>query len=312
MEIRTDRYVPTPRLSVALPPQVEQKLEQLPEDRYYDAESDAAARQAYYGQLKPNGDKADFFDRLSALLSDTHQPLDYDPRGYNWVHMGPDMRLQPLYGDQVEHEQAKGLIRFGLPPVSARKLRRSPGAAEKALSKLQQEAEELSQVLASSPLDAVQIALRLAEFESKRYFNMEHVVPKFWFDSLDTPKGDLHILYPEVKCRNSFRGNLPLRDLPGDGDQRVEGKAFEPKGGKGIAARVTLYFLVRYPHLIGGPEEITMDDVKQLIRFSDEDPPGVYERHHNAEAQREQHNRNPFIDHPEWVHQVDFSRGLKR
>lgn len=41
-----------------------------------------------------------------------------------------------------------------------------------------------------------------------------------------------------------------------------------------------------------------------------QNPPSLYERHRNQAIFERQGNRNPFIDHPEWVGKVDFRQGL--
>ena len=70
----------------------------------------------------------------------------------------------------------------------------------------------------------------------------------------------------------------------------------EPKGGKGAVARATLYFLVRYPEV-----SFPADRVPILLRWHEQDPPTVYERHRNREIFRKQGNRNPFVDYPKWA-----------
>lgn len=312
-----DRFVPSPRVEVSLPLSVQESLQQDVSEVYYDEPADAAAKKSYYQGLRPDSDRSKFFNQLCDLVQSTHrQHLDYEPRNYDWVHMSPNLRLQPLYGADDEKVKPGAPLRAGLPPVSNKRLKKNKNARELALEQLHREAEELGRALAASPTDAVQTALSVAAFEAKRFFSIEHVVARKWFEMNVTEeaakvmKGDLHILHPSEKGRNSFRGNLPLRDLPGDGDQRIPDEAFEPLGGKGAAARSTLYFLVRYPYVVGGADQITPADVRQLIKWSQEDPPGLYEKHRNAEIERLQGNRNPFIDHPEWVTKVDFNQGL--
>jgi endonuclease I len=59
--------------------------------------------------------------------------------------------------------------------------------------------------------------------------------------------------------------------------------------------------MLRYPEI-----KLPYDsaDRTMLKQWSAEDPPGEHERHRNMEIQKAQGNRNPFIDHPEWV--ADF------
>jgi endonuclease I len=42
-----------------------------------------------------------------------------------------------------------------------------------------------------------------------------------------------------------------------------------------------------------------------LLKWNDEDPPDRFEQNRNEVVfTRWQHNRNPFIDHPEWVDDI--------
>ena len=51
-----------------------------------------------------------------------------------------------------------------------------------------------------------------------------------------------------------------------------------------------------------GPVDVAyMGMLGDLVRWHLEDPPDAAERHRNDIVQRYQHNRNPFVDHPEWV-----------
>jgi len=130
-------------------------------------------------------------------------------------------------------------------------------------------------------------------------------------------KGDLHHLFTcEWGC-NSFRGNTPYFDFPDfeekDRDQcgrRVEDR-FEPSSGKGAVARATLYFLVRYPDQIGDAErELQVARLPTILAWHTAFPVTDYERHRNAAIGDMQGNRNPFVDRPELVDQVDFAQGF--
>jgi len=98
---------------------------------------------------------------------------------------------------------------------------------------------------------------------------------------------------------------------------------FEPRNShKGDAARALLYMAVCYNGVDGynwtfnylntvtlpgfkypeGPENIST-----LIQWSQQDPPDAWEIARNEYVYSIQHNRNPFIDHPEWVNIIDFN-----
>ena len=79
-------------------------------------------------------------------------------------------------------------------------------------------------------------------------------------------------------------------------------------GGKGAAARATLYFLLRYPGVV---DDYDARDIKTLLKWHDEFPVSLYEKHRNAAIEETQGNRNPLIDFPEKARQIDFAAGLK-
>ena len=302
-----DRYQPSPSIEVPLGKELAALMARNVALQYYDPKADATAQARYYQNLSLGADGQSAFEALSDLVCDTHHThLGYEPRGYNWVHLRPNLRLEPIYANEPVRSDSP--LRLGLPVLSNKRLKRSPQAREKALSRLEAEGQEWVGSIGAS-LDPVSAALRIAELEAKRYFNVEHVVAKYWYDNNPIMKGDLHHLFPEVKDRNSFRGNLPLGELDGLGDAR-DSNHFEPAAGKGAVARATLYFLLRYPRALGGEGEYSAQDIEQLLKWHREDPPGLYELHRNAEIEKLQGNRNPFIDHPEWADRVDFNLGL--
>lgn len=150
-------------------------------------------------------------------------------------------------------------------------------------------------------------------------YNLEHVVPKAWFDAQQPMRDDLHHLFTEERKCNSDRGDLPLREVSGNVEslpqcglvQTTHGKAFEPKAGKGEAARAILYFVTRHPGLVGDQKnEMTVADLPKLLEWHRQYPVTDYERHRNETIQDVQGNRNPYIDFPELAERVDFRRGF--
>ena len=84
---------------------------------------------------------------------------------------------------------------------------------------------------------------------------------------------------------------------------------FEPGAGKGPVARATLYFLLRYPGVVGDPgHELTPGRLPILLDWHEEDPVSDYERHRNFVIHQLQGNRNPMIDHPDWAGRIDFAK----
>lgn len=150
-------------------------------------------------------------------------------------------------------------------------------------------------------------------------FNIEHVVPKSWFEAQQPMRDDMHHLFTEERKCNSDRGNLPLREA-GSGAEKLEscgllrtshGKAFEPLHGKGEAARAILYFVTRYPGLVGDrSKEMDSTDISKLLEWHEQYPVTDYELHRNEVIGQKQGNRNPFIDFPELASKVDFREGF--
>jgi len=100
-------------------------------------------------------------------------------------------------------------------------------------------------------------------------------------------------------------------EAPGN---RTDDDSFEPRDQvKGDVARMILYMSVRYEGGEGYPDLEPNDKVDNgsqpymgrlsvLKKWNDEDPPDAFEKKRNQVIYDDfQHNRNPFIDHPEWV-----------
>ncbi len=159
------------------------------------------------------------------------------------------------------------------------------------------------------------------------YWNREHVWAKSHGFPSSSQKGytDIHHLRPADVSINSARGNL---DFANGGDQvetsdnkRVDNTSWEPRDEvKGDVARMTLYMDVRYenneaamPDLVlidsvgVDAYENTGDPVANLGKLCDlltwhaADPVDAFELNRNNMIHAYQGNRNPFIDHPEWV-----------
>ncbi len=172
--------------------------------------------------------------------------------------------------------------------------------------------------------------------EEGLFYNREHVFPRSWWGGGNTPQvdtqyTDIHILVPADKFVNLQRSNFPMAEvgIPDEtflnssqlGPSITTGyteTVFEPIDEyKGDFARIFLYMAVRY--------EDQIDDWETLDSRGDDvlngDPYLVYEdwyrdlliSWHNADAVSDeekdrnnaifsiQGNRNPFVDHPEYV-----------
>jgi endonuclease G, mitochondrial len=263
---------------------------------YYDAADDRAAAATYYADFQTSNDRAENFRRLSDLARDSHaKELRYRPlvHLYPWIDLQPNRKLQSIYSTRMFEPEEIIREDFEIERVV---MERAAAIAGR---------EGLSPEAAEALLEAVSP------------YNCEHVVPQSWFAKREPMRGDLHHLFTcEWGC-NSFRGNTPYFDFPDfnealrDQCGRRELEKFEPSGGRGVVARATLYFLIRYPGEIGDEErELQGKRLATLVDWHKRDPVNDYERHRNWTIAKAQGNRNPFIDRPELVEKVDFAQGF--
>ena len=122
-----------------------------------------------------------------------------------------------------------------------------------------------------------------------------------------------HLFACESGC-NSFRGNIPYFDFPDfeevvrDECGKRDANRFEPSAAKGVVARATLYFLLRYPANIS--KSYDAKRLATLLSWHNTHPVTDYELHRNMAVFAAQGNRNPLIDHPDWADEIDFKAGL--
>ncbi|HOY68252.1 MAG TPA: endonuclease [Candidatus Ozemobacteraceae bacterium] len=146
---------------------------------------------------------------------------------------------------------------------------------------------------------------RYTDIPSDRDMNCEHTWPQS-LGATGVAKSDLHHLFPTDSKANSIRGSLPFGNVNEanweEGGSRCNGSVFEPRTEhRGNVARAKFYFAVRYGKTIGNAEEAA------LREWHKEDPVDAAERERCNKIENIQHNRNPFIDHPEFVDQIsDF------
>ncbi|WP_344177537.1 endonuclease [Kribbella lupini] len=151
-------------------------------------------------------------------------------------------------------------------------------------------------------------------------WNREHVWAKSHgdFGTATGPGTDVHHLRPEDVSVNGIRGNLDFDNGGGTVAEcsgcAVDGDSFSPRAAvRGDVARMIFYMAVRYE---GGdgfanlePNESVNNGTAPYIgklsvlkAWSQADPPDAFEKRRNQVIYDNwQHNRNPFIDHPEWV-----------
>ncbi|WP_226064502.1 endonuclease [Kaistella polysaccharea] len=169
-------------------------------------------------------------------------------------------------------------------------------------------------------------------------YNREHMMPQSTFYSNYPMYSDLYFVIPTDAKINQLRSNFPYgiagstlyytftngskianNATPSSG---YTGRVYEPVDEfKGDIARSLLYFSVRYEGKLGsfkfyngsspandtspldGTEEKAFEDwyINMLLKWSKEDPVSPREIERNNSVFLIQKNRNPFIDHPEWV-----------
>ena len=153
-------------------------------------------------------------------------------------------------------------------------------------------------------------------------WNREHVWAKSHgdFGTSNGPGTDLHHLRPTDVTVNSDRGNLDF-DNGGSENGEAPGNysdsdSWEPRDEvKGDVARMIFYMAVRYES--GDRVDLEVNDqvnngsnpymgrLSVLKQWSQEDPPDAFEQRRNERIfDNWQGNRNPFIDHPEWVESI--------
>ncbi|MCA0972126.1 endonuclease [Halobacillus litoralis] len=153
-------------------------------------------------------------------------------------------------------------------------------------------------------------------------WNREHVWAKSHgdFGTSRGPGTDIHHLRPTDVSINSSRGNLdfdnggsPLAEAP---ENFYDSDSWEPRDEvKGDVARMIFYMAVRYE---GGAGEVDLEianytgtngpylgKLSVLKQWHEMDPVSEFERNRNEIIYADyQGNRNPFIDHPEFVEYI--------
>ena len=153
-------------------------------------------------------------------------------------------------------------------------------------------------------------------------WNREHVWAKSHgdFGTSNGPGTDLHHLRPTDVTVNSDRGNLDFDNGGSENDEAPgnysDSDSWEPRDEvKGDVARMIFYMAVRYE--AGDRVDLEVNDqvnngsnpymgrLSVLKQWSQQDPPDAFEQRRNERIfDNWQGNRNPFIDHPEWVESI--------
>ena len=159
-------------------------------------------------------------------------------------------------------------------------------------------------------------------------YNREHSWPKSWFtgDEQTVPGRDLHHIFPTDGYVNFQRGSNPYGEVSNptwtsqNGSKLgpcvtsgYTGTAFEPIDEyKGDFARAIMYMSVRYYtedsdwNSSGMTNKSDIKDwaIDMLLGWNNNDPVSQKEIDRNNAVYEIQHNRNPFIDNPEYARMI--------
>lgn len=160
-------------------------------------------------------------------------------------------------------------------------------------------------------------------------YNREHVVPQSLFGSKAPMVSDIHHIRPTDGKVNGMRSNYPFgmvanasytskngTKVGSSASAGYAGTVCEPINEfKGDIARMILYFVTRYEsqlstfttgNMLGSTAFPGLQTWERdvLVAWSFQDPVSPSEVERNNAAYTFQKNRNPFIDHPEWVQSI--------
>lgn len=164
-------------------------------------------------------------------------------------------------------------------------------------------------------------------------YNREHSFPKSWFSKGSPMVSDAFHIYPTDGKVNGQRSNYPYGEcangttLPSNGSVKALGRlgtstfsgyngtVFEPVDEyKGDFARSYFYMAACYYNKIGNWNSpmlagnnypaFTSWAINLLLKWHRQDPVSKKETDRNDAVYARQHNRNPFIDHPEMAEYI--------
>ncbi|KAF2078876.1 endonuclease [Flavobacterium sharifuzzamanii] len=159
-------------------------------------------------------------------------------------------------------------------------------------------------------------------------YNREHIIPQSVFNEQSPMVADAHFITPTDGKVNGIRSNYPHGNVSSAtytsqngsklGSSAVSGYSgtvFEPINDfKGDIARMYFYFATRYENTVAGysyamfngssNQVFTTAFLNMLLAWHAQDPVSAREIARNNAIYSRQNNRNPFIDHPEYVNQI--------
>ncbi|KOP38475.1 T9SS C-terminal target domain-containing protein [Flavobacterium sp. WLB] len=159
-------------------------------------------------------------------------------------------------------------------------------------------------------------------------YNREHIIPQSVFNEQSPMVADAHFITPTDGKVNGMRSNYPHGTVSSAtytsqnggklGSSSVSGYSgtvFEPINAfKGDIARMYFYFATRYENTVAGYSYAMFDGssnkvfttafLNLLLAWHAQDPVSAREIARNNAIYARQNNRNPYIDHPEYVNQI--------
>jgi len=159
-------------------------------------------------------------------------------------------------------------------------------------------------------------------------YNREHIIPQSVFNEQSPMVADAHFITPTDGKVNGIRSNYPHGTVASAtytsqnggklGSSSVSGYSgtvFEPVNAfKGDIARMYFYFATRYENTVSGYSYAMFDGssnkvfttafLNVLLAWNAQDPVSAREIARNNAIYTRQNNRNPYIDHPEYVNQI--------
>ena len=172
------------------------------------------------------------------------------------------------------------------------------------------------------------ISMAKSLYNDNSGWNKEHAWPESrGLGSSGPDQNDVHNLFAADKTVNALRGNLYFDESnPADAGYRApvtntapqtsrDDDSWEPPAAvKGDLARALFYMDVRYDGLQGDTVDLRLQEAQSttaearmgvlatLLAWHQADPPDAWESNRNEKIfLHYQHNRNPFVDHPEWA-----------
>jgi len=160
-------------------------------------------------------------------------------------------------------------------------------------------------------------------------YNREHIIPQSFFNEASPMVSDIHFIRATDGKVNGMRSNYPFgkvgtatftskngSKLGNSVSSGYAGTVFEPIDEfKGDVARMVFYFVTRYQsklstftsgNMLGSSAFPGLQtwELNVLLAWHNQDPVSQAEINRNNASYTYQGNRNPYIDHPEYVAQI--------